>query len=150
MGNFQTGAGQIGNNGRDAFGIVIRRGRPIHRFFESRSRDQFHCSRNLFDIANGLATFIKCSGVGHGLGSVFRVQCSVFTAAFRRHYLKLRLNSWIAPSTSLVVSLSAFFMASPLFLLALRFSHTSFFLEWMKSRNSVSQRAIFSTATLSR
>lgn len=65
VGDFQPGANQVTNQLGDPPSVVGRRSSSFHCFFETGRRDQFHRPRNLADIPNRLASFIKGSGIGH-------------------------------------------------------------------------------------
>ena len=66
MANLQAGLGQVGDQLRDAIGIGGRRRCSVHRLLEARGGDQLHRPRNLADVADRLAAFVECSGIGHG------------------------------------------------------------------------------------
>ena len=61
-------AGQVGHQLRDPLGVGRGRRRAVHGLFESRRGDQLHRPRDLADVADRLAAFVKFAGIGHGLG----------------------------------------------------------------------------------
>ena len=79
--DFQAALAEVLHQLGDARGISRRSTGSVHCLLEPRGRDQLHRPRDLADISNRLAAFVKRSSVGHKMSltqSVFSVpRCSV-------------------------------------------------------------------------